>query len=498
MIPSNELNLQQGLKQELGLRLTPEMRLRIDILQATNLELTEILNKEIQDNPIIDDIVFAEDEIIQNNKIMENDGDKEKEINFNEKEARLDEINTEDYENFFERDDYLRENSCYEKNPEFDKLSDKNLTNIINVDLSLHSYLIKQLNELKIDDENYNIIYNLISFIDNDGLLSESLENISLQTGIEVEKLKRGIDIIHNYGFEPIGVGAKDVRESLLIQLKQKGLKDSLAYRIIEKGFDYLTRQNYSKLSSIFKVKEEDVRKAEKIIKDLQPYPGRNFSGEPDLLNKIQLKKINGSEYITPDIFVEEDENGKFKVKILNEYPEIKINKKLLKEYKNNKNTKSFIKGYENKIKSITSALLDREKTIKAIVEKILEIQDGFLKNEEGGLKPLTLKEIAEKAGVHESTVSRVVSRKYIQMPYGVVPLKKFFATGVETSTGVISNNVIKEKIKNIIENENKSKPYTDSEITAILNDAGIPLARRTVTKYREQMGILSTNLRKK
>jgi len=329
-------------------------------------------------------------------------------------------------------------------------------------------------------------------------LLSDSLENISLQTGIEVEKLKRGIDIIHNYGFEPIGVGARTVQESLLIQLKQKGLKDSLAYKIIEKGFDYLTRQNYNKLTAIFKVKEEDIKKAEEIIKGLLPYPGRTFSGEPDVLNKVQIKKINGSEYITPDIFVEEDENGKFKVKISNEYPEIRINRKLLEEYKNNKNTKSFIKGYENKIKAITSALLDREKTIKAIVEKILEIQDGFLKNEEVGLKPLTLKEIAEKAGVHESTVSRVVSRKYIQMPYGIVPLKKFFATGVETSTGVISNIVIKEKIKNIIENESKLKPLTDAEIAAVLNNEGIPLARRTITKYREQMGILSANLRKK
>ncbi len=495
MLPSNELNIQQGLRQELGLRLTPEMRLRIEILQATNLELSEILNKEIEENPLIDDII-SDDETTENNKIIESDG--EKEIDFDKKEARLDEINTEDYENVFDRDDYLRENSFYEKNPEFDKLTDKKLLNAINVDMSLHSHLIKQLNELKIDDENYNIVYNLISFIDNDGLLSDSLENISLQTGIEIEKLKRGLDIIHNYGFEPIGVGARNVREALLIQLKQRGLKDSLAYKIIDNEFDLLTRQNYSKLSVIFKVKEEDIKKAEEIIKDLSPYPGRTFSGEMDILNKIKVKKINGSEYITPDILVEEDENGKFKVKILNEYPEIKINKKLLDEYKTKKQTKSFIKGYENKIKALISALYDREKTTKAIVEKILEIQDGFLRNEENGLKPLTLKEIAEKAGVHESTVSRVVSRKYIQMPYGAVPLKKFFATGMETKKGIISNTVIKEKIKQIIENEDKSKPLTDTEIVVSLNRDGIPLARRTVTKYREQLGILPANLRKK
>lgn len=497
MFPSNELNIQQGLKQEIGLRLTPEMRLRIDILQSTNLELSEILNKEIEENPLIDDIIVPDDAaVIERDKVKETDG--EQEINFDEKKVRLDEINEEDYENIFGRDDYLRANSFYEKNPEFDKLADKNLTNAINIDLSLHSYLIKQLNELKIDDENYNIVYNLISFINNDGLLSDSLENISLQTGIEVNKLKRGIDILHNYGFEPIGVGARNVQESLLIQLKQKGLKDSLAYEIIEKGFDFLTRQNYNKLSTIFKVKEENIRKAEEIIKDLLPYPGRTFSGDLDILNKIQIKKINGSEYITPDIFVEEDENGNFKVKMSNEYPEIRVNKKLLKKYKNNKNTKAFIKKYENKIKVIASALWERERTTKAIVEKILDIQSGFLKNEEEGLKPLTLKEIAEKAGVHESTVSRVVSRKYIQMPYGVVPLKKFFAVGMETKKGIISNVVIKEKIRKMIEDEDKMKPLTDTEITANLNNDGIPIVRRTVTKYREQLGFLSANLRKK
>lgn len=497
MMPSNELNIQQGLKQELGLRLTPEMRLRIDILQATNLELSEILNKEIEENPIIDDIItFNDDVVVEENRTKEPDG--EQEINFDKKNARLNEINEEDYENTLNRDDYLRERSFYEINPEFDKMVDKNLINIINVDLNLHSFLIKQLNELKIDDENYNIVYNLISFINNDGLLSDNLENISLQTGIEVEKLKRGIDILHNYGFEPVGVGARNVQESLLIQLKQKGLKDSLAYKIIEMKFDLLTKQNYSKLSDIFKVKEEDIKKAEEIIKDLSPYPGRTFSGDSDILNKIQIKKIGGTEYLTPDIFVEEDENGNFKVKISSDFPEIRVNKKLLEEYKKNKNTKSFIKGYENKIKAITSALWDREKTTKAIVEKILEIQDGFLKNEQDGLKPLTLKEIAEKAGVHESTVSRVVSRKYIQMPYGAVPLKKFFTTGIETKKGIISNGIIKEKIRKMIEDEDKMHPLTDTEITASLNNDGIPVARRTVTKYREQLGILSTNLRKK
>jgi RNA polymerase sigma-54 factor len=143
-------------------------------------------------------------------------------------------------------------------------------------------------------------------------------------------------------------------------------------------------------------------------------------------------------------------------------------------------------------------ALQDRNKTIKAVVEKIIGVQKDFLKNEEAGLKPLTLKEIAEAVKVHESTVSRIVSRKYIQMPYGVLPLKSFFASKLESTGGSVSSSAIKQKIKDIIDKEDKSAPLTDTDITKKLNDQGIMISRRTVTKYREALDILPVNVRKK
>ncbi len=500
MTPSNDLNLSQGLKQELGLRLTPEMMLRIDILQATHLELGEILSKEMEENPLIEDIVTLDEGVK-----AETEGPAEKEeteeVNLDKDEAHLDTMDEETYENVFERDTSDKERQ-YEReyNPEIGKINDKNYNDISVEDMSLQSYLLKQLNERKIDDTHYAPVYALITSIGDNGLLSDTLDNIAAQTGIEKKELDHALDVMQNYGFEPPGVGARDVRESLLLQLRQKNMKDSLAYEIVDKEFDFLSRQNYKKIASIFKVREDDVHSAELEIKKLSPYPGKNFAGDQETLNRLGGGTAENSTYITPDISVDEDgTTGEYKIAIAGEFPEIKkVDQKTLDEYNKHKETKEFIKSYDNRLKTLMMALQDRNKTIKAVVEKIISVQRDFLKNEEAGLKPLTLKEIAEAVKVHESTVSRIVSRKYIQMPYGVLPLKSFFASKLESTEGSVSSSAIKQKIKDIIDKEDKGAPLTDTDITKKLNDRGIMISRRTVTKYREALDILPVNVRKK
>ena len=499
MNPSNDLNLSQGLKQELGLRLTPEMMLRIDVLQATHLELGEILNKEMEENPLIEDIVTPDEGVKE-----ETDGPAEKEetedIIVDGGEAHMDSMDAESYENVFERDGFESERH-YEReyNPEIGKINDKNYNDISTEDTSIQTYLLKQLNERKIPDEYHAPVYALITSIDQNGFITEPLENISAQTGIGQKELERALDILQNYGFEPAGVGARDARESLLIQLRQKNMKDSLAYEIIDREFKLLSRQNYGKLAEIFKVKEEDVLKAEEDIRKLNPFPGKNFAGDQEVLNRLGGGTAENSTYITPDIIVDEDEQtGKFKISIVGEFPEIKVNPALIEEYKKHKDTKDFIRSYENRLRALMIALQDRNRTIKAVVEKIVGIQEDFLRNEEAGLKPLILKEIAQAVNVHESTVSRIVSRKYIQMPYGVIPLKSFFTSRLETSSGSVSSSAIKNKIKDIIDRENGANPLTDTEIAKTLNVQGVNISRRTVTKYREAMEILPVNVRKK
>ncbi len=252
----------------------------------------------------------------------------------------------------------------------------------------------------------------------------------------------------------------------------------------MEKYFGLLSKKEYKKLARIFKVSEQDIKKAEEIMKELSPYPGRNLT-----------KYAN--EYIVPDIIVTE-EDGIYRINMAGDIPEIKINKEYLEMYKEKKETKDFIRKYEARIKAILSSIEERNKTTVKVVGKILEIQRDFLSNEMTGLKPLTLKEIAGDVGVHESTISRIVSRKYVQMPSGVFPLKMFFSGKLDTTEGEVSSSSIKEKIKGMIENEDKTNPLTDMEISDSLNKQGVNISRRTIAKYRDQADIPSAGMRKR
>ncbi len=519
---SNKLNISQGLKHELGLKLTPEMRLRLDVLQATHLELADILNQELAENPLLDDFIDEDEETQIKGETMEKDETEDSEedsavktespgtkdnaaeeedfavkeqvlekkeetedLKMTENDPHLDEFDSGEYENVFENDNYDIKSPAPDYNPEmgkFDEYKYNSMTREEKNDLSTE--LIKQLNAAGLSDDLYLSVSTLISCLDEKGFLDTPLSEIASQTSITEENLAKGLEVLHS--FEPGGAGARDTKESLLIQLQLKGLKDSLAYQIIEKGFEFLTRQNYSKLAQMLKVKEEDIKNAEETIKELNPFPGSIFT-----------EGVN--EYVVPDIIVTE-EDGKYKIHVPSNFPVMKVNWKLINEYKAKKETKDFIKAYEARVREIMRALEERNKTIENLIKKIITYQEGYLHSEDAGLKPLTYKEIAQETGVSESTVSRVVSKKYIQLPSGVFPLKKFFTAGIETSNGggLMSNSVIRSKIKDIIDAEDSKHPINDTDLEKTLKTQGIPVARRTVTKYREQLGILPANLRKK
>ncbi|MEI7542614.1 MAG: RNA polymerase factor sigma-54 [bacterium] len=517
---SNKLNISHTIKHELGINLTPEMRMRLSILQATLPELTDILNKEISENPLLDgfdeededptlkgevtdkeestddDEVSAKSETTDNSDLADSDSeynakeeirekkDETEDLKMSENDPHLDEFDSGQYENNFENENYIK-NPTPDYNPEMGKFDEYKYNSMTHEEEDTLAYeLITQLNALHLSDELYLSVNLLILNLNKNGFLETPLTEIAEVNSFSVEVLAKGLEILRL--FEPSGVGASNVEESLLIQLQQKGLKDSLAYQIIEKHFDLFTRRNFEKLAQIFKVKEVDIKNAGETIKELNPSPISNFSDV-------------ASEYVVPDVIVTE-ENGKYTINVPSNFPIMRVNKKLIKQYKENKQTSDFIKTYEARIKEIMRGLEERTKTIEKIIKKIITIQDGYLHSEEAGLKPLTYKEIALDAGVSESTVSRVVSKKYIQLPTGVFPLKKFFTTGVETSNGggLMSNAVIKAKIKDIINSEDSKNPINDTDIEKILKEQGIPVARRTVTKYREQLAFLPANLRKK
>jgi RNA polymerase sigma-54 factor len=480
---SNKLNLSQGLKQELGLKLTPEMRLRLDVLQATHLELRDILNKELSENPVLEDFIEDDDESIVRSESAEK-AEKTEDLSRGTEETHLDELDSGNYENLFDAE-YDNRSAPAEYNPEMGKFEDYKYNSISSEEKpDLGDELTRQANAAGLNDEAYLSVVSLISSLDEKGFLTKDLDEISSETAISKEALLKALEILKS--FEPAGVGATDARECLLTQLKLRGQKDTLAYKIVEKEFALLSKQNYAKLASVFKVKEDDIKKAEDVIKELSPFPAVDFA-----------KGTN--EYVVPDIVVTE-EGGSYKVHVPSNFPEVKINRKYLNMYKEKKETRDFIRAYENRVKELLKALEERNKTIENVIKKIITYQEGFLKNEEAGLKPLTYREIAQETGISESTVSRIVSKKYIQLPTGVYPMKKFFMAGIETSNGggQMANAVIRDKMLNLIGAEDIKNPLTDTDLEKILKEQGIPVARRTVTKYREQLGLLPANMRKK
>ncbi|PKL90667.1 MAG: RNA polymerase sigma-54 factor [Candidatus Goldiibacteriota bacterium HGW-Goldbacteria-1] len=505
MRPSNHLHLSHELKQQL--KLTPEMRLRLEVLQGSYMELREILNKELQENPILDDVIFKEDINPETTAIEKN---KTEDVKIGEK-SNMEEIDYNNYDNTFGEqentgwkeknaevndlksidnstgeieDSGWRERPETEYNPDAGKVNDYRYDSLTDDrDKDLNSVLIRQLNTMDLEEDIYQAVFNVISMIDDRGFLEIEDSRIAGETGLSPEIIACAIQIIQK--FEPTGVGARNVKESLLMQLKEKKMKDSLAYKIIEENFELLSRQQFEKLASIYKTSEENIKKAEEEIKLLSPYPGHQFSG--DVKN-----------YIIPDIIVDEDEEGKYHVHIFGEFPQLVVNKEQLELYKSNKETKPFAKKYEENLKTLKNSWDERNKTIKTVVEKILQIQDYYMKNEETGLKPLTLKEVADEIGVHESTISRIVSRKYIQLPGGIKPLKDFFSSKLKGADGDVSSDSVKGKIRAMIDAEDVSSPLTDTQIEEKLKESGINIARRTVSKYREQLEILPASSRKR
>jgi RNA polymerase sigma-54 factor len=318
MRPSNSLNLETALRQQL--KLTPEMRLRLEVLQATHLELRDIINKELEENPLLEDVIEEEESKLTTEAAQPEQREITESVEFGENKSHLDELPEDDLSNLYEYESYERGPNTHEYNPEIGKLADYRYNSVTDDrDKDLHSQLMIQLNSLSLDDEMHIAVYTLIANLDENGFLPYDMADISEKSGIKPETLQSALEILQK--FEPTGVAARDTRESLLIQLKEKKMKDSLAYLMVESQLELISRQQYEKLAAIFGTSQENVRKAEKVIKSLSPYPGKNYSNE----NK---------EYIVPDIIVDEDDDGEYSVRIQGEFPELKVNTKFLNEYK--------------------------------------------------------------------------------------------------------------------------------------------------------------------
>jgi RNA polymerase sigma-54 factor len=483
------LSLNQKLAQQL--QLLPQQILYQKLLQLNNLSLEQKIREELDLNPVLEEVPIEETLQIQD----EERSTSEAEIGVEESEDQYEEAET------FTIEDFMNDNP-EAFSPDYQS-EDEEITEIPTPEKqSLNEQLMSQLRLLNLSPELFRLGEEIIGNIDEDGYLAVGLEDIvkdlELFENIKIpydqaEKLLKQIQ-----HFEPLGIASRNLQECLLVQLEEKDINPkikNIAKKILSEYFDDFTSKRYEALENKLKITRDELKEALNIIQHLNPKPGEGTLTNTDV------------QQITPDLIVEKVDN-KFIVYLNDKnIPQIRINpeyefilKKKLKKIKSGdeKELKKFIKEKLDAAKWFIDAIEQRKITLLRVMNLIVEKQKDFFEYGEKHLKPMIYKDIAETLNLDISTISRVVNGKYVQSPVGIHELKYFFSEGLETESGeAISNKNVKIRIKEIIENEDKSNPYSDDEIAKILNQEGIKIARRTVAKYREQLGIPVAKLRR-
>ena len=435
------MKLSFNLKLSQSLKLTPLLQQSIKFLQASQSELNDLIDEYLAENLFLEE--DGKDQSVPCKNVIDNNSI------------------SQDYD-FFEN-------------------QVKNQT--------LKEYLIENISVLSFKDRDQVIFSFLVDYIDENGYLSESIEKIREEIPydpiVDLEEIEILLKLIQDASLP--GIGARNISECLSLQLNI--IEDSskiidLAKIISNKHLGLLASSNLRGLKNKLKCEDDELKKAIKIIKKLNPKPGLTF------------QKIENTDYISADIFVKKI-NGEWVVELNNEsFFKVKINsdyKNILSDKKN-----SNLKDQFHEAKWLVKNLQQRAITILRVSRLIVERQIDFLEKDESHIKPLTLKNIATELEFHESTVSRVTTNKYISTPHGIFELKYFFGSSIETlNNDNLSSKAILTKIKNIIDNELKNKPYSDEQLCLLLNDQGVKIARRTITKYREILRILPSSKRK-
>lgn len=479
------LSLQQRLLQ----KLSPQQIQVIKLLELPMLQLEQRIKQELEENPVLElvegDVAPAQDES-PNELMTKEDNDHE-------------EFSVDDYINDDEYPSYKYEANNYSKD-------EKGVDIPYSESSSFHEYLQEQVSMVMLDEQDSILAEQIIGNIDEDGYLRRELDAIvddvafSRNMVTSINKLVKILRLIQD--LDPAGVGARDLRESLMIQLSRKDMgreEIRLAYRIMDEMFEEFTKKHFDKIQRKFNVEEELLRDAMDEILKLNPKPGSSYNN----LNR-------GNQTIIPDFLLEIVDDEMILSLNQRNVPELTISNYyagMLKSFRDNgkgmsndhKDALLFVKQKIDSAKWFIDAIKQRQETLMLVMNALLRFQEEFfIEGDETKLKPMILKDIAELTGLDISTISRVSNSKYIQTHFGIYPLKYFFSESMQKEDGEeVSTREIKSILKECIGNENKQKPVNDDELASILKDKGYNIARRTVAKYREQLDIPVARMRK-
>lgn len=442
-----DFNLQ--LKQEQKLVMTQDLQLAVKILQLTSFELNQYIDEQLVENPMLE----AEEPSIE----------------------EYDKIEEPVYEYYDEGIDY----SEYQDNSEY-----VSPFTFIAGETSMWEYLKEQLRFMPLTKPMTKMCEYIIDNIDEAGYLTIDISDLCNKYKVSNEEAEEALDIVQS--LEPWGVGARNINECLLIQVRNKGISDEILENIIQNMLEDVAQGNINKISKGNNISADKARDYIDIIRNLDPKPGIRLNGD-----RVR--------YVVPDVIVEKID-GKYIVNVNEDsLPKLKINN-MYRQLINKKNSNEFRylkERFESAVWLIKS-IEHRVQTIKSVMEAIIKYQLDFFEHEQG-LKPLNLKQIASEINMHESTVSRAIKGKYVQTPKGLFEIKSFFMRGIQSKSGEeIATQDIKNRIREVIEGENTKKPLSDQQICDMLNKEGFNVSRRTVAKYREEMNISSSSKRKR
>jgi RNA polymerase sigma-54 factor len=453
--------------------MTPKLQQAIKLLQVPALELQQMLKQELMTNPMLEE-PDENDDLDQEERVENVLDDDDGELKTREEEIDWDRYLRDGFEYS------VRDAGEHEDREEgFERVPVSKST--------LEEYLLSQLRMATALDEEMKIGEFIIGSLNGDGFLTISPEEIANLLSTDIEKVEKILALIKT--FDPPGVGASDLRECLLIQLAQQEEQESLAWVLVRDYFDELIQRRYPEIAKKIKTDVAEIQAAEEVIGKLDPRPGSRYaSDEP--------------RYIVPDLIVEKvdddyvvqlNDRNVPRLRISRAYKDIMTGAKA-----RSKKEHDYVKDKLNSAVWLIKTIDQRRRTMIKVMEEILEVQREFFDKGIEHLKPLTLQQIAGRVDMHESTVSRVTNSKYVQTPRGVFELKYFFSTGLKTDNGeVASSRKIKARIAEIIEKEDKRKPLSDQAIAALLKQDGFQVARRTVAKYRDKLGVLPARMRK-
>lgn len=501
--------------------MTPQLQQAIKLLQLGRHEYLEVLEKELLENPVLEDDRYTPSSDgaadgdgpsdassqAQTRDIIDEFSPKVLEVPSDAGTEEFDQISfdTDNFFGNFNKDSKESDGAVMDWRDYFDTYSEAfhsasgvpsrftddeekpSLEAVLTRPEGLTTHLLWQIRTSDLAKEDHEIALQLIGNLDRNGYLCGSLEEIAQTCGRTVADVENVLFVIQ--GFDPPGVGARDLRECLMVQLAQLGMTEGLVAALVDRHLEKLEMRRYEIIAKEENVSIEEVYEAVREVKKLEPRPGRQFIDDPPI-------------YVTPDIYVRKvgedyvislNETGMPRLRLNPRYRELLVNGKL-EELPNKEYLQDRLRSAAWLIKSIHQ----RQQTIYKVTESIMKFQREFLDKGIGGLRPLVLRDVAGDVGMHESTISRVTTNKYVHTPQGIFELKFFFSSALKSGYGEVSSESVKEKIRTLVGTEDPRKPMSDQAIVENLRKDGIDIARRTVAKYREMLNILSSSRRKK